>query len=85
VLSLVREHVAADTPCRHCGYRPAGAGDPLALIAVAIAAPPLSREGRQRTSGRTSAERRKWATEEADYDITIVPSNLPKADTCLRT
>jgi hypothetical protein len=85
VLSLVREHVTADTPCRHCGKRPSSAADPLAPLTTAIAAQPLSRENRKRTSGRTTAERRKWPTEEATYDITIVPSNLPKADTCPRT
>jgi hypothetical protein len=85
VLSLVREHVAADVCCPHCGKRPAAAGDPLALLTTAITAQPLSRENRKRTSGRTTAERRKWPTEEAVYDITIVPSNLPKADTCPRT
>jgi hypothetical protein len=85
VLSLVRDHIAADTCCRHCGKRPADAGDPLALLTAAIAAQPLNRENRKRTSGRTTAERRKWPSEEATYDITIVPSNLPKADTCPRT
>jgi hypothetical protein len=82
VLSLAREHVAADTCCRHCGHRPADAGDPLALLTAAITAQPLNRENRKRTSGRTTAERGKWPTEEAAYDITIAPSNLPKADAC---
>jgi hypothetical protein len=30
------------------------------------------------------ASERKWATEETTYDITIVLSNLPKADTSSR-
>jgi hypothetical protein len=85
VLSLVRDHVAADTCCRHCGKRPASGEDPLALLATAIAGQPLNRENRKRTSGRTTAERGKWPTEEAAYDLTIVPSNLPKADTSPRT
>ncbi len=85
VLSLVRDHVAADTCCRHCGKRPASGDDPLALLSTAIAEQPLNRENRKRTSGRTTGERRKWATEDATYDITIVPSNLPKADTSPRT
>jgi hypothetical protein len=85
VLSLVREHVAADACCPHCGKRPASADDPLASLAAAIAAQPLSRENRKRTSGRTTTERKKWPTEEATYDITIDPSNLPKVDTCPRT
>jgi hypothetical protein len=85
VLSLAREHVAADTCCRHCGQRPTSDGDPRARLISAIAAQPLNRQDRKRTSGRTTAERRKWPTEEAAYDLTIVPSNLPKADTSPRT
>jgi Transposase DDE domain/Insertion element 4 transposase N-terminal len=85
VLSLAREHVAADTCCRHCGQRPTSGGDPRARLTSAIAAQPLNRQDRKRTSGRTTAERRKWPTEEADYNLTIVPSNLPKADTNPRT
>ena len=85
VLSLVREHVAADACCPHCGRRPATAASPLGPLTAAIAAQPLARENRKRTSGRTSAERRKWPTEEADYDLTIIPSNLPKADVSPRS
>ena len=85
VLSLAREHVAADTCCRHCGQRPTSGGDPRARLTSAIAAQPLNRKDRKRTSGRTTAERGKWPTEEADYDLTIVPSNLPKADISPRT
>jgi hypothetical protein len=85
VLALVRDHVAADACCPHCGHRPASAADPLGPLTAAIAAQPPSRENRKRTSGRTKAERKKWPTEEATYDITIDPSNLPKADTSPRT
>jgi hypothetical protein len=85
VLSLVREHVAADACCPHCGKRPAASGDPLARLTAAIAGQPATRGKRTRTSGRTTAERRKWPTEDATYDITIAPSNLPKADTSPRT
>jgi hypothetical protein len=85
VLSLVRDHVAADACCRRCGQRPTSGGDPLAQLTAAIAAQPLTRQDRKRTSGRTTAEREKWPTEEATYDLTIVPSNLPKADTSPRT
>ena len=85
VLSLAREHVAAGTCCRHCGQRPTSGGDPRARLTSAIAAQPLNRKDRKRTSGRTTAERGKWPTEEADYDLTIVPSNLPKADISPRT
>jgi hypothetical protein len=85
VLSLVREHVAADACCPHCGYRPASAADPLGPLTAAITAQPLARENRKRTSGRTSAERSRWPTEEADYDLAIIPSNLPKADISSRS
>jgi hypothetical protein len=81
VLALVRDHIAADARCPHCGHRPASAADPLGPLTTAIAAYPLARENRKRTSGRTKTERRKWATEETTYDIHIGPSNLPKADT----
>jgi hypothetical protein len=85
VLSLVREHVAADACCPHCGYRPASAAEPLGRLTTAIAAQPTARENRKRTSGRTTREREKWPTEEATYDLAIIPSNLPKADTSPRT
>jgi hypothetical protein len=85
VLALVRDHVTADACCPHCGKRPSGPADPLELLTAAIAAQPLNRENRSRTSGRTKAERRKWPTEEATYDLTITPSNLPPADTSPRT
>ena len=65
VLSLVRDHVTADTCCPHCGHRPSTAPDPLAPLTAAIAAHPLARENRKRTSGRSKAERRKWPTEDA--------------------
>jgi len=85
VLSLVRDHVAADVCCRHCGQRPSDSGDPLGKLTAAIESQPLNRQNRKRTSGRTTAERSKLPTEEATYDLTIVPSNLPKADTSPRT
>lgn len=85
VLALVRDHVAADACCPHCGRRPASAASPLALLTTAIAAQPLARENRKRTSPRTTTERQKQPTEQATYDITIRPSNLPKADTSPRT
>ena len=58
VLGFIRAHVAADTRCRHCGRRPATAEDPLSGLSSAIIALPRHRPGRQRTSGRTAAERR---------------------------
>jgi Insertion element 4 transposase N-terminal/Transposase DDE domain len=82
VLSLVRSHAIADSCCKHCGKRPASANDPLAPLTTAILARPRDRTDRKRTSGRTPAERRNWRTEEATYTLTIIPSNLPKTDTC---
>jgi hypothetical protein len=83
VLSLARAAVTADTCCPHCGKRPTSANDPLSGLDTAIAALPPGRTGRQRTSGRTAAQRRTWISEPAEYTITIVPSNLPKTDVCL--
>lgn len=80
VLSLARAAVTADTCCPHCGKRPTSANAPLDGLDADIAAVPPGRTGRQRTSGRTAAQRRTWISEPADYTITIVPSNLPKAD-----
>ena len=65
---LIRDHVAADACCRHCGHRPAS-GTPLASLNTAILALPRHRPGRQRTSGRTAAERRTRHTEEVTYTI----------------
>ena len=77
VLALIRGHVTADHCCQHCGRRPA---DPLAGLLDAILAQPRHRDGRQRTSGRTPAERRTRHTEEVDYTIEITESNLPQWD-----
>jgi len=82
VLGLIRSHVAADTPCRHCGHRTAG---PLASLNAAILALPRHRQGRQRTSGRTAAERRTRHTEEVTYTIEITKSNLPEWDASPKT
>ena len=83
VLSLARAAITADTCCPHCGKRPASENAPLAGLDAAILALPPGRTGRQRTSGRTAAERRTWTSEPAEYNLTIVPSNLPKTDVCL--
>ena len=82
VLGLIRSHIAVETPCRHCGHRPAS---PLASLNTAILALPRHRQGRQRTSGRTAAERRTRHTEEVTYTIDITKSNLPKWDTTPET
>jgi hypothetical protein len=82
VLGLIRSHVAAEVPCRHCGHRPSS---PLARLNAAILALPRHRQGRQRTSGRTAAERRTRHTEEVTYTIEITKSNLPEWDVSPKT
>jgi hypothetical protein len=83
VLSLARAAITADTCCPHCGKRPTSANAPAAKLDADITAVPRGRVGRQRTSGRTAAQRRTWTSEPADYTITIAPSNLPKTDVSL--
>jgi DDE family transposase/transposase IS4-like protein len=85
VLALIREHVAADACCPHCGRRPASTEDQLSSLTAEIIALPRHRRGRQRTSGRTAAERRDGHTEDVTYMITIEKSNLPEWDTTLNT
>jgi hypothetical protein len=80
VLSLARAAITSDTCCPHCGKRPTRANAPTSGLDAAILALPPGRAGRQRTSGRTAAERRKWTSEPAGYTLTIAPSNLPKTD-----
>ena len=70
VLSLARAAVTADTCCPHCGKRPASGNTPLAGLDTAILALPPGRADRQRTSGRTAAERRKRTCEPVDYTLT---------------
>ncbi len=85
VLGLIRAHVAADACCRHCGHRPTSADAPLASLDTAILDLPRHRPGRQRTSGRTTPERRTRHTEEVTYTIEITKSNLPQWDTSPET
>jgi Transposase DDE domain/Insertion element 4 transposase N-terminal len=80
VLSLTRAAIASDTCCPHCHKRPASGSTPTAGLDAAIAGLPPGRADRQRTSGRTAAERRNQTCEPADYTLTIVSSNLPKTD-----
>lgn len=80
VLSLARAAIISDACCPHCGKRPTSENAPHTGLDAAILAVPPGRADRQRTSGRTAAERRKWTSEPADYTLTIIPSNLPKAD-----
>jgi hypothetical protein len=85
VLSLARAAVTSGTCCPHCGKRPASADAPAAALEATASEIPPGRAGRQRTAGRTAAERRTWISEPADYTITIAPSNLPKADVSPRS
>jgi hypothetical protein len=85
VLALIRNHVAADTCCPHCGQRPSSAEGQVRMLIGEIIALPRHRAGRQRTSGRTAAERRESHTENVTYTITIEKSNLPEWDTTLNT
>jgi Transposase DDE domain/Insertion element 4 transposase N-terminal len=80
VLSLIRGHIAADTCCPHCGKRPASGNDPITLLIADILAQPPHRQRPARTSGRTPFQRQNWHTEEVQYTITIIPSNLPQTD-----
>jgi hypothetical protein len=80
VLSMIRAGIYADTCCEHCGRRPK---NPLGRLITCIIAHPRNRTERTRTSGRTAAERRVRHTEDANYTITITPSNLPRWDESL--
>ena len=82
VLGLIRSRVAAETPCRHCGHRPAS---PLASLNTAILALPRHRQSRKRTSGRTAAERHTRHTEKVTYTIEITKSNHPEWDASPKT
>jgi Transposase DDE domain len=71
VLALIRGHVAADTCCPHCGHRPASTEDQVRTLIGDIITLPRHGAGRQRTSGRTAAERRDGHTETS---LTASPS-----------
>ena len=85
VLGLIRDHVAAGVRCRHCGHLPGTGNDLITDLTAAIISLPRHRPGRQRTSGRTAAERRTRRTEEVTYTIEITKSNLPQWDTTPET
>jgi hypothetical protein len=76
VLRLTRTHLDSNGNCQHCGKTP-NIGTTEALTA-AIATHPRNRTGRQRTSPRTTTERRTERTRDVTYTINITPSNLPK-------
>jgi hypothetical protein len=85
VLALIREHVAADACCPHCGHHSASTEGQLSALIAEVIALPRHRPGRQRTSGRTAAERRDGHTEEVTYTITIEKSNLSEWDITLKS
>jgi hypothetical protein len=79
VIRHTRDHLAAASrACHHCGQRPSPDAADQALRDD-IAASPRNRTGRQRTSPRTTTERRTERTRNVTYTINIVASNLPKA------
>jgi hypothetical protein len=84
-LALIRDRVTADACCPHCGLRPVPAKAQASALIDDIARLPRHRPGRQRTSGRTAAERRNGRTENVTYTITIEESNLPEWDSSLNT
>jgi hypothetical protein len=79
-LALIRDRVTADARCPHCGHRPVPAQAQVSALIDDIARLPRHRPGRQRTSGRTAAERRNSHTENVSYTVTIEKSNLPEWD-----
>jgi hypothetical protein len=84
-LALIRDRVTADACCPHCGLRPVPAKDQASVMIDDIARLPRHRPGRQRTSGRTAAERRNGRTENVTYTTTIEKSNLPEWDSSPNT
>jgi hypothetical protein len=84
-LAIIRDRVTADACCPHCGLRPVPAKAQASALIDDIARLPRHRPGRQRTSGRTAAERRNGRTENVTYTITIEESNLPEWDSSPNT
>jgi Insertion element 4 transposase N-terminal/Transposase DDE domain len=78
VLRLTRSHTAPTCAC-------ASPPEAAQALRAAIAAHPTNRPGRQRTSPRTTKERRTERTRDVTYTINIVTSNLPKIDNDLLT
>ena len=79
-LHLLRDHVTADVCCPYRGKRAAGAAQATAALQAAVTAHPKNRTDRQRTGPRTTAQQRTGHTENVEYTIMIVPSNLPRLD-----
>jgi hypothetical protein len=76
VLRHTRSHL--EPPARRCTCARSGP-DTTETLLTAIAAHPLNRTDRQRTSPRTASQRRTERTRNVTYTITIVTSNLPEA------
>ena len=75
VLALTR---ATTSPgCARCGHT---TDNPTEDLITAITVQPRNRTDRQRTSPRTTAQRRTERTRNVRYAITIVTPNLPKTD-----
>jgi hypothetical protein len=74
VVALTR--TATRPGCTRCGHTP---DNPADLI-TAIAAQPRNRTDRQRTSPRTTTQRRTERTRNVSYTITIVTPDLPESD-----
>jgi len=71
VLRAARDYLAS--PCESCGHHANGRD-----LTATIAAAPLNRAHRARTSPRTAHDRRTQHTRNVIYTITITETNLPK-------
>lgn len=77
VLALTRGRATTSPGCAQCGHVPAPGVDGLI---TAITAQPRNRTGRQRTSPRTTTQRRTERTRNVSYSITIETPNLPRTE-----
>jgi len=77
VLALARTNTGASTQCTRCGHLP---GNPVDDLVTAITVQPRNRITRQRTSPRTTTQRRTERTRNVSYTIAIVTPNLRKTE-----
>jgi hypothetical protein len=75
VVALAR--TASRPGCTRCGHAP---DNPADNLITAITAQPRNRTNRQRTSPRTTTQRRTERTRNVSYTITIVTPDLPESD-----
>lgn len=75
VVALTR--TATQPGCTRCGHTP---GNPTTNLITAITAQPRNRTQRQRTSPRSTTQRRTERTRNVGYTITIVTPDLPESD-----